>query len=126
MKRILMVDDDATVLDTFKLSFTEAERASIDFASTSEEAQRLLRANKYDKIICDLRLEGDVDGFQILRLAREVGVKIRVLLTAVSTPITVEGTAATYAFRKPCDCMSVRRWVLTDQCDMKRMVAATF
>ena len=124
MQRVLIVDDDPTVLDTFKLSFTESERAFIDFASTSEEAMSLLKAKRYDKVICDLKLNGTVDGFQILRTARERGTKIRVLLTAVSTPITVSGTAATYAFRKPCDCRLVRQWSLTEELDGKKLPAS--
>jgi hypothetical protein len=53
----------------------------------------------------------------VLRLAREKGVPIRVLVTAVSSPITVEGTAATYAIRKPLYGDELRQWVLTDDND---------
>lgn len=126
MKKILIVDDDPLVLSTFQHSFNDEELKSIDFASTGDEAVNLLRKNKYDKVICDLRLNGNFDGFQVLRVAREQGVKVRVLLTAVSSPIEVGGTSATYAFRKPCDSQCVRNWVLTDVFDSKKMAAAYF
>ena len=123
--KVLIVDDDNAVLDTFRMSFTTSEKKHIDFANTSQDAMKLLDTKKYDKVICDLRLDSDVDGFQILRKARECGVKIRVLLTAVSTPIPIEGTSATFAFRKPCDCINIRTWALTKDFDAKRILAAT-
>lgn len=65
MKRILIVEDDASISELQK-DYLEMSGYAVDCAFDGTEGLRLIRSNVYDLIILDLMLPGK-DGFEILR-----------------------------------------------------------
>ena len=64
-KKILIVDDEADILEILKLFLEQCE---IDTASTFDEAKELLENNTYDVAILDIM---GVRGFELLGIATE-------------------------------------------------------
>ena len=69
-RRVLLVDDDATVLLTLK-AVLELHHFDVETASTTAEARSKLAAHEYDLVVTDVRMENDESGFEVLRAARE-------------------------------------------------------
>jgi CheY-like chemotaxis protein len=69
MRRVLLVDDDQTVLLTLK-AVLELNRFEVDTAASAAEARKKLQALEYDVVITDVRMETEDAGFEVLRLAR--------------------------------------------------------
>jgi len=67
MARILVIDDDVGVLNSIGLLLkTEGHDAVLE--RHSERAVRLIKSQRYDLIITDIRME-PVDGMELLKLA---------------------------------------------------------
>jgi len=75
--RILIVDDDRTILNLMKRVLDEAY--AIDVAGTGEEARTLALVNDYDGIILDLNL-GDRHGLEVLQELRRAGRRTPIML----------------------------------------------
>ena len=86
-KKILIVDDEPDILDTLEelLSMCHVVRST-----NFDEAKRELETQRFDMAILDIM---GVDGYQILRIAREKNV-IAVMLTAHA--LSVEDTAKSF------------------------------
>ena len=69
-RRVLLVDDDATVLLTLK-AVLELHHFDVETAATTAEARVKLAAREYDLVVTDVRMENDDSGFEVLRIARE-------------------------------------------------------
>lgn len=69
-RRVLLVDDDATVLLTLK-AVLELHHFDVETAATTAEARAKLAAHEYDLVVTDVRMENDESGFEVLRAARE-------------------------------------------------------
>jgi signal transduction histidine kinase len=84
--RILVVDDDELVIDSFEHVFREfGSGFSVEKTTDSREAIRLIENNSYDLIITDLVMP-DVDGIQVLQRAKEIQPDTEVILiTAYSS-----------------------------------------
>ena len=84
--RLLLVDDDPSVLVTYKLIF-EQQGYVVFGAATERDAFSLLERGSFDLLICDLSLERAQGGLEIIEFARQryAGVKA-VLLTGFATP----------------------------------------
>jgi signal transduction histidine kinase len=84
--RILIVDDDELVIQSFERVFQEFGRDfSVHKTTDSSEALRLIETNSYDIIITDLVMP-EVDGIQVLQRAKEVQPDVEVILiTAYSS-----------------------------------------
>lgn len=76
--RVLLVDDDKTVLTTLGLAL-EAEGVAYDTAATAEEGLAMLRTGSYHLLVADKNLP-DMSGLEMVREARTVWPGIRVLL----------------------------------------------
>src|SRR5712671_7011249 len=76
--RILIVDDDASILKLIERVLRD-EAYAVDLAASGEEARTLALVNDYDGIILDLQL-GDRHGFEILQELRRHGRRTPVLL----------------------------------------------
>ena len=63
----LLVDDDAIVRDAMKLAFKQKGYA-LRVAETADEGLHLLRAERFDIIICDFKLYGS-NGLEFLKAA---------------------------------------------------------
>jgi DNA-binding NtrC family response regulator len=68
--KILIVDDEVNVRDGLRLAI-DAPEFEIDTAGDGEAALRKMRRESYHVIVTDLRMPGAVDGFDVLRDARE-------------------------------------------------------
>ncbi|MDR7416422.1 MAG: response regulator transcription factor [Armatimonadota bacterium] len=80
MVRVLVVDDDETILDLLR-SYLSREGFEVQVARDGEEALRIARASGPDVVVLDVLLPG-LDGLEVLRrLRREAGPYV-ILLTA--------------------------------------------
>jgi DNA-binding response OmpR family regulator len=87
-KRILVVDDERTILFAIR-SYFNRYGYEVDCARELEEAEALLSHRQYDIVIADLRLTGSSgrEGLDVVRFIRErcPGSPI-VMMTAYGTP----------------------------------------
>jgi DNA-binding NtrC family response regulator len=67
--RILVVDDESSVLFTYRMILEEKGYA-VDTALTSKEATVLVSSHDYDIVLCDLSLEQDRSGFDVFEHVR--------------------------------------------------------
>ena len=83
--RILVVDDDASVLFTYKL-LLQRQGYDVTAVVSSTEAKESLNNNSYDLLLCDLSLEQGRSGFEVLEYARDVNAALpSVLLTGYAS-----------------------------------------
>lgn len=81
-RRILLVDDDVTVLLTLK-AVLELNQFEVQTAGSASEAVQKLGSEVYDMVITDSRMETDDAGFHVIRAARQQAYKpATALLTA--------------------------------------------
>jgi DNA-binding NtrC family response regulator len=69
-RRILLVDDDATVLLTLK-AVLELNQFEVQTAGSASEAVQKLASGVYEMVITDSRMETDDAGFHVIRAARQ-------------------------------------------------------
>jgi len=82
--KILLVDDNADLIDTIKLGFA-AKGLSFTGVCSAGEALGLMKAQDYDIIITDYKMEG-IDGLEFLEQIRGLpGNPIRVMISAFGT-----------------------------------------
>lgn len=68
-KRILVVDDEPNVLVTYRL-ILQQQGFEAHAAISSEEARRALDSLEFDLLLCDLSLEKQESGFDVIGYAR--------------------------------------------------------
>src|SRR5258708_12466157 len=85
--RILVVDDEATILFAMKEFFSDGGFA-VDCASEREEAEALIANVQYAAVIADLRLLGSEsgDGLDVVLAARERSAATPIVLLSASAP----------------------------------------
>ena len=99
-KRILMVDDQDSILHAVDRFFTRAG-FEVDCAHELEEAEALVTHIAYDLVIADLSLseKGSTEGLEIVRYVRRCCPRTRVIiLTAYGSP-----AMESEALRRGCD-----------------------
>ncbi|HEU0098479.1 MAG TPA: response regulator [Allosphingosinicella sp.] len=69
MKRVLICDDDALLVELVRYRLT-ASGYAVDSAGDGVEGERLLRENGYDAVVLDAMMPA-VDGYELLRRIRE-------------------------------------------------------
>ncbi|MFB3814885.1 MAG: response regulator [Terriglobales bacterium] len=67
--RLLVVDDEEALLLSYRL-ILEQKGYSVSTARTSAEAESLLASERYDLLLCDLSLERQTSGLDVIRSAR--------------------------------------------------------
>ena len=100
VKRLLVVDDEETILFAIDRYFTRIG-FKVDCARELEEAEALATCTSYDLVIADLSLSenGSTEGLEIIRYVRRNCPTARViLLTAHGSPV-----AEKEAFRRGVD-----------------------
>ena len=83
---ILVVDDEPNVLLTYRL-ILQQQGYDVSAALTSDEARKLLVEKQIDLLLCDLSLERQENGFDVIEFARKKSpMTAPVLLTGYATP----------------------------------------
>ncbi|MCB0209806.1 MAG: response regulator [Anaerolineae bacterium] len=79
-KRILVVDDESTLIFFLKKDLEEMETAfHVEIASSGEDALKKLTYNRYDLLVTDLNMPG-ISGFTLAEVARSMHPDIRIIL----------------------------------------------
>ncbi len=91
--KILIVEDEILIQKSLKM-LIEKLGHSVDGTASGSEAIKLIKANNYDKIICDLMLQ-DLSGFDIIedskqKYSLEEISNIFTIITAYSSPQVLE------------------------------------
>jgi DNA-binding response OmpR family regulator len=76
-KRILIVDDDADILITYKKGLEESGLFEVDTFADPEEALSNFRTGLYDFLIIDIRMP-KMDGFELYDKMKEIDDKVKV------------------------------------------------
>ncbi|HET9182909.1 MAG TPA: response regulator [Candidatus Angelobacter sp.] len=92
--RILVVDDEASVLITYQL-ILEQQGYNVAACATSGEAIRALRQRDFDLVLCDYSLEEQHTGFEVIAEARTRKPEVpAALLTGYATRETADEAAS--------------------------------
>lgn len=87
---ILVVDDEPSVLITYRL-ILEQQGYKVTAALSAAEARNVLANAKIDLLLCDLSLEKQESGFDVIEFGRKVDASMSsVLLTGYATQDAVE------------------------------------
>ena len=83
---ILVVDDEPNVLLTYRL-ILQQQGYDVSAALTSDEARAVIAEKPIDLLLCDLSLERQENGFDVIDFARKKNpLTAPVLLTGYATP----------------------------------------
>lgn len=87
MHHVLIVDEEEHLLWALEKNlFPERDDISIITANSGERGFELLKDHSVDLLICDIKMPGRVDGFQLILRAKEVAPEARVvIMTAFGT-----------------------------------------
>jgi DNA-binding NtrC family response regulator len=108
MKKILIVDDEPTILMTLSHLLSSKETTVIT-SSRMEEAEEALSRYSFDLVIADIRLSGmyGIEGLELLSFIKDMHPKTEVIImTAYGTEEIKEDAyrrGAYYYYEKPID-----------------------
>jgi DNA-binding response OmpR family regulator len=68
-RRILLVDDELTVLLTLK-AVLEISGFDVDTAASAKEGKSRIAKREYEMVITDMRMENDAAGVEVIKAAR--------------------------------------------------------
>ena len=68
-RKVLLVDDEVTVLLTMK-AVLEISGFDVDTAASAMDAKRKLKLREYQMVITDMRMESDAAGREVIQAAR--------------------------------------------------------
>ena len=68
-RRVLLVDDEVTVLLTLK-AVLEISGFDVDTAASAREARSKIKLREYQMVITDMRMESDAAGREVIKAAR--------------------------------------------------------
>jgi two-component system alkaline phosphatase synthesis response regulator PhoP len=87
---ILVVDDEPNLLVTYRL-ILQQQGYRVRLAISAEEARRLLAEDGIDLLLCDLSLEKQESGFDVIEYARKLKPRMPVvLLTGYATQDAID------------------------------------
>jgi DNA-binding response OmpR family regulator len=85
-RHILVVDDEPNVLVTYRL-ILQQRGYEVSAVLSSEEARQVITGDGIDLVLCDLSLEKQENGFDVIDFARQKDSQVpAVLLTGYATP----------------------------------------
>ena len=91
--RVLVVDDEPSVLVTYRL-ILEQEGYDVVACGTSREAIAAVKKQKFDVVLCDYSLEEQHTGFEVITAARRSDADLpAALLTGYATQETTDEAA---------------------------------
>jgi DNA-binding NtrC family response regulator len=112
--RILVVDDEISIVEVLKALLTR-EGYSVSTASDGDEALEIIREEKFDLLISDIRMQR-MDGITLLRMAREVQEHLAVVMvTAYGTVETAVAAMKNGAFDYVTKPFKIDELILTVQ-----------
>ena len=76
---VLVVDDEASVLFTYKL-LLEQQGYEVTAVASSALAKAEIKKETFDLLLCDLSLEEDHNGFEVIAFARESNLRVACIL----------------------------------------------
>ncbi len=92
-RRILLVDDELTILLTLK-AVLEISGFEVETAASAREAKLKIRANQYQMVITDMRMETESSGIDVVQAAKHAPYQPAVaMLTAFPLPGSEWGEA---------------------------------
>jgi two-component system, NtrC family, nitrogen regulation response regulator NtrX len=80
MPKILIVDDEELIRDTLK-DILEHEGYQVEEASDGFQAVNLIKKNKFDVILCDIKMP-KVDGMEVLEKSMEIAPDVPVIMVS--------------------------------------------
>ncbi len=83
MKKILYVENDTASLLFVKRLLTK--RYDFESATTDREALMKLKDNNYDLVLMDIKLNGDLDGNEVMKWAKDFKPDSKTIFIAVTT-----------------------------------------
>lgn len=109
-KRILVVDDDQGILDSFEVML--GDRYNLVKADNGYEALRILEDDPPPLMFLDIKMPG-LDGIEILRKLQRDPKKVGVVIITASNQEGIEDEAKSYGvidyLKKPLDIFEVDR-----------------
>jgi len=91
--RVLVVDDEAAVLLTYRL-ILEQQGYEVVACGTSAQALAALEKQRFDAVLCDYSLEEQHTGFEVISAARRLDSRVpAALLTGYATKETADEAA---------------------------------
>ena len=88
--RLLVVDDEPNVLVTYHM-ILQQQGYKVSAAMSAKEARQVLSAEEIDLLLCDLSLEQQENGFDVIEFAHRRRPNMpAVLLTGYATPDAAE------------------------------------
>lgn len=86
MTRVLIVDDETSILNLLK-TVLEASSFEVETAKSATEAKSRLRQTKFDLVLTDMRMETPIAGYDVVRAAQQLNPRPAVaILTAFPIP----------------------------------------
>lgn len=85
-RRILLVDDELTILLTLK-AVLEISGFEVETAASAREGRTKIRTHAYDMVITDMRMESESAGLEVVQAAKKASYQPAVaMLTAFPMP----------------------------------------
>ncbi len=85
-RKILLVDDELTILLTLK-AVLEISGFEVETAASAREARSKIKTHEYDMVITDMRMESESAGLEVVRAAKTAPYNPAVaMLTAFPLP----------------------------------------
>ena len=99
--RVLVVDDDVSLLDVF-VTLLEADDYEVVSVASAEAAERILAQCAFDAVLCDLQLPGK-SGLEFLRSARHFYPELPVVLITGFGTVEICATSTARRSQRFCD-----------------------
>ena len=85
-RRILLVDDELTILLTLK-AVLEISGFEVETAASAREGRSRIKSHQYDMVITDMRMESESSGLEVVQAAKQAPYSPAVaMLTAFPLP----------------------------------------
>jgi DNA-binding NtrC family response regulator len=114
LKKILIVDDEPTILLTLSYALRSKD-VEVITASRLEPAEEALKRNTFDLVIADIRMSGmlGVEGLELLTYIKRYWPDTKVIIMTAHGSEEVQQDAyergATYYYQKPVDIRELMR-----------------
>ena len=85
-RRILLVDDELTILLTLK-AVLEISGFEVETAASAREGRSKIKTHEYDMVITDMRMESESSGLEVVQAAKQASYRPAIaMLTAFPLP----------------------------------------